>query len=244
MKINIINPNTSAGMTKKIGSTARAVALSSTKIIQSSSLHGPESIESAFDEVIASSALLDVIIEEERGCVDAHIIACLGDPAIDAAREISTVPVIGIANAAFQLATQVSYKFGIVTTMKRSVPTSEYLLQRYGYEHLCCGIRATEIPVLDLESVGNEVYFKLKKGCEKSINIDGAEAIVLGCAGMSDLASQLSLELGVPIIDGVSAAIKLAESLHQLGITICKTGQYNLPYKKIFHGRYRHLSSN
>ncbi|TEW54463.1 aspartate/glutamate racemase family protein [Psychromonas sp. RZ22] len=244
MKINLINPNTCIGMTEKIANSARAVAINTTEIIASSPKHGPESIESAFDEVIASAALLDVIREGEAQQVDAHIIACFGDPALDAAREIATVPVIGIAGAAFQLASLVSYQFGIVTTMTRTLPASEHLLQRYGYQHFCSGARATDIAVLDLEDTSDEIYLELKQECEKSIRIDSAEAIVLGCAGMSDLAERLSEDLQVPVIDGVSAAVKLAESLHQLGLKTSKIGQYGQPLKKAFHGRYQHLDSS
>lgn len=243
MKINLINPNTCAGMTEKIALSATSVALESTQIMASSPEHGPESIESAFDEVIASAALLEVIREGEAQKVDAHIIACFGDPALDAAREIATVPVIGIAGAAFQLASLVSYRFGIVTTMTRTLPASEHLLQRYGYQHLCSGARATDIAVLALEETSDEVYLDLKLECEKAIKLDGAEAIVLGCAGMSDLVVRLSEDLQVPVIDGVSAAVKLAESLHQLGLKTSKIGQYGVPLKKAFNGRYQHWDS-
>jgi len=240
MHINLINPNTCLGMTENIGISAQSVALQTTKVTASSPKHGPESIECAFDEVIASAALLDVIRDGEAEQVDAHIIACFGDPALDAARELATVPVIGVAGAAFQLASLVAHRFGVVTTMTRTLPAAEHLLQRYGYQHLCSGVRATDIAVLDLEQISDDVYLALKSECEKAIQIDGAEAIVLGCAGMSELAGQLSEDLQVPVIDGVSAAVKLAESLHQLGLKTYKKGQYGTPLNKPFHGRYQH----
>ncbi len=242
MKINLINPNTNQGMTDKIATAAQSVALPSTEIIASSPINGPESIESAFDETLAAAALLDVIrIGEEQG-VDAHIIACFGDSALDAAREIATKPVVGIAGAAFQLASLVSYRFGVVTTMTRTLPASEHLLKRYGYKHLCSGVRATDIPVLELETLSAHAYQLLLSECQKSISEDGAEAIVLGCAGMSDLTHELANELGVPVIDGVAAALKLAESLHQLKLTTSKSGQYGAPLVKPIHGIFKHWS--
>ncbi|GEM79792.1 aspartate/glutamate racemase family protein [Vibrio superstes] len=242
MKINLINPNTCQGMTEKIAISAQSVALPDTHIIASSPLHGPVSIESAFDEAIASAALLDVIQQGEQQGVDAHIIACFGDPALDAAREIATKPVIGIAGAAFQLASLVSYRFGVVTTMTRTLPASQHLLQRYGYQHLCSGVRATDIAVLALESIDHNTYQALKKECQRAISEDGAEAIVLGCAGMSDLAHELSQQLAVPVIDGVVAAVKLAESLHQLNLCTSKQGQYAKPLAKAFQGNFQHWS--
>ncbi|WP_117234988.1 aspartate/glutamate racemase family protein [Vibrio maerlii] len=243
MKINLINPNTCQGMTDKIALSAQQVCHHDTVIIASSPKHGPITIESAFDETIAAAALLDQVRRGEEQGVDAHIIACFGDPALDAAREIATKPVIGIAGAAFQLASLVSYRFGVVTTMTRTLPASEHLLHRYGYHHLCSGVRATDIAVLDLEAIDSQTFEKLKQECQLAINEDGAEAIVLGCAGMSDLASELSSALDVPVIDGVTAAVKLAESLHQLRLTTSKAGQYASPLPKLFSGNFEHWSA-
>ncbi|MDE1514200.1 MULTISPECIES: aspartate/glutamate racemase family protein [Vibrio] len=242
MKIQLINPNTCQGMTDKIALSAQSVCLSSSEIISRSPLHGPESIECALDETIAATALLDVIAQGEKEGVDAHIIACFGDPAIDAARELSSVPVIGIAQAAFQLASLVSHRFGIVTTMSRTLPAIANLLHHYGYHHLCSGVRATNIAVLDLEQIQEATYQQLLQECHAAISQDGAEAIVLGCAGMSDLTVKLSVALNVPVIDGVSAAVKLVESLHALKLNTSKSGNYATPLSKSFHGRYQHWS--
>ena len=243
MELHLINPNTSQLMTQKISESAQSVALPDTNVIAVSATHGPASIESAFDDVIAGAALLDAIRLGEQQGVDAHIIACFGDPALDAARELASVPVIGIAEAAFQLASLVSYRFGIVTTMQKTLPASEHLLKRYGYEHLCSGVRATNIAVLNFEDLQEDVYIRLKSECEKAILLDGAEAIVLGCAGMSKLAHQLTLELDVPVVDGVTAAVKLAESLYQLNLNTSKKGLYSSPLPKYFRGRYEHWST-
>jgi allantoin racemase len=87
-----------------------------------------------------------------------------------------------------------------------------------------------------------DTYQLLAEECRKAIKEDGAEAIVLGCAGMSDLANELSEELNVPVIDGVAAAVKLAESLHQLNLVTSKSGQYGAPLVKPIHGIFKHWS--
>lgn len=240
MIINLINPNTCQGMTDTIDKIAQSIALSSTKVITRSPEHGPASIESAFDETIASAALLDIIQRGEEQGADAHIIACFGDPALDAARELATAPVVGIAEAAFKYATVISHQFAIVTTMRRTLPMSEHLLEKYGCKHACCCVLASDIPVLDLEKISDETYQILKNDCKKSIQEYGAEAIIVGCAGMSALVNKLSKELRVPIIDGITAAIKLVESLHQLQLSTSKIGQYDKPLHKPFIGRYQH----
>lgn len=242
MKINLINPNTCLAMTDKIASSAESVTQDSTQIFASSPIHGPESIECIRDEVIASAALLEVIAEGEANQVDGHIIACFGDPAIDAAKEIATAPVIGIAQAGFHLASLVSHRFSIVTTLARTIPMAEHLLDKYGFTHQCASIRAAEISVLDLEKTSEAVFNELEAECLIAIEQDKAEAIVLGCAGMSDLALRLQNSLNVPVIDGVTAAVKMLESLHALNLTTSKSFIYSTPEKKEFKGRYQHWS--
>ncbi|MFD1383131.1 aspartate/glutamate racemase family protein [Rhodanobacter aciditrophus] len=240
MLIQLINPNTSATMTDAMATSAHQAALPTTQILASTPLHGPQSIECALDEAIASAALLDLIQAGKEQGVDAHIIACFGDPALEAARELADAPVIGIAEAAFQLASIVAFKFGVVTTLSRTLPASEHLLYKYGYERHCSGVRATDIPVLALEHLEPQAYALLKRECEQAMTEDGAEAIVLGCAGMSSLVARLQSELPVPIIDGVSAAVKWAEAIHQLGIKTSKVGHFGAPVQKSYVGRYEH----
>ncbi|MEI8632804.1 aspartate/glutamate racemase family protein [Vibrio sp. PP-XX7] len=144
------------------------------------------------------------------------LLPVLGDPALDAAREIAQAPVLGIAEAAFHCATLISHRFAIVTTMTRTIATAEHLLNRYGFAAQCSGIYASDIPVLALEAISPSVYQQLYQDCKTAI-AQGAETIVLGCGGMAQLADELRSQLHVPVIDGVRAAVKLAESLHQLG---------------------------
>ncbi|MGO1296851.1 MAG: aspartate/glutamate racemase family protein, partial [Vibrio sp.] len=216
MKIQLINPNTSQAMTDKMAQAARAIALPTSEIIATQPEHGPMSIESAFDDAIATAALLDRIAEGSHAQVDAHVIACFGDPGLDAAREIANAPVIGIAEAAFHTASLLCRRFSVVTTLSSTVPTAHHLLERYGFRQLCANVRASEIAVLDLEHSADAVYQQLLDECWQAIRIDRAEAIVLGCAGMADMVKRLSETLPIPIIDGVTAAITLAENLVRL----------------------------
>lgn len=242
MRIHIINPNANQEMTEKIRSAAQSVAHEGTHIIARNVAHGPESIECAVDEVLASAGVLDLIRQGEQDGVDAHIIACFGDPALDAARELSSVPVIGIAGAAFQIASLVCHRFAVVTTRKRTIHFAENLLVRYGFEHQCSGVYASDLAVADCEANPEASFNSVRQDAIKALS-EGAEAIVLGCAGMADWVDRLTIELQVPVIDGVKAAVTLAESLHQLKVGAAKTGQYGLPFPKLFIGRYEHFSS-
>lgn len=236
MRLLVVNPNTTRSMTEKIGAAARAVAGPSTEIIAVNPDSGPASIEGYFDEAFAVPGL----IEEMRkvGPVDATIIACFDDTGLDAARSFSPTPVIGIGEAAFHLASLIAGKFSVVTTLSRSIPAIEHNLVRYGLSSRCARVRASDVAVLDLEIPGSPARGRISREIDRAIHEDAAEAIVLGCAGMTDLAAALAREHGLPVVDGVAAAVKLAESLIGLGLTTSKLGGYAAPRPKPYAGAF------
>ncbi len=237
MKLQLINPNTTVAMTEKMAVAARQVASAGTQILAVQSATGPASIESATDEALALPGLLAQIRAGEAAGVDAHVIACFGDPGLRAAREVASAPVIGIAEAAMQLACLVSASFSVVTTLARTVPTAQRLLDDYGMRARCRRVRATGIAVLELEAQTTDLLRqKIANECRLALAEDGVGAIVLGCAGMADLCSELTQELGVPVIDGVTAAVKLAEALVALRIRTSKRGDYAPPSIKPYAG--------
>ncbi|VXA57441.1 hydantoin-racemase [Acinetobacter proteolyticus] len=231
-RIQIINPNTCVEMTASIAEAARQVAAADTEIMAQSPGKGVLSIEGHYDEAMSAIGVLELIQQGKAQRVDGHIIACFGDPALHAARELAQAPVIGIAEAAFHMASLVATKFSIVTTLARTKIIAEHLLHQYGFERKCAQIRCIDLPVLALEHDKHAAYEKLLESCQQAKMHDGIGAIVLGCGGMAEMADQVSLELGIPIIDGVRAAVKLIESLHDLGIQTSKWGDYDYPLVK------------
>ncbi len=151
MRIRVINPNTTAAMTDKIGTAALHVARPGTEIIAVNPLSGPVSIESHFDEAVAAIGVCEEIRAGEQAGTDAYVIACFGDPGLYAARELTRAPVIGIAEAAFHMASLIATRFSIVTTLGRTGIIAERLLDEYGMAVRCRKVRAAEIPVLELE---------------------------------------------------------------------------------------------
>lgn len=236
MRIKVINPNTSWPMTVKIGEAARSAVSPGSEIVAVSPRHGPASIEGHYDEALACVGLLDEVRRGEAQGVDAYVIACFGDPGLDAAREITRAPVVGVAEAAMRLAGFLATGFSVVTTLQRTVVIAEHLVARYGIGSRCRGIRACDVPVLDLEETGSDAYRKVLQSCRDALAQDNTGAIVLGCAGMADLCERLTQELGVPVIDGVRAAVATAESLVRLGWTTSKVGDYAAPLPKSYAG--------
>lgn len=238
MRLLVVNPNTTASMTRKIGEAARAVAAPGTEIVAVNPADGPASIEGHYDEVYCLPGLL---AETRRGVADgadAVIVACFDDPGLDACRTAVEVPVLGICQAAMQVAVTLAGSFSVVTTLGRSVPIIEALAERYGMARHCRRVRAAEVPVLALEESGGNAAAAVQAEVLRALDEDRAEAVVLGCAGMADLAARLSRETGAPVIDGVAAAVKLAEAMAGLGLKTSKRGGYAPPRPKAYAGIY------
>ena len=230
--INVINPNTTESMTALIAQAARASASPQTRIVGRTSSFGPASIEGHYDEALATIGLLKAVAAGDAEGASAHVIACFGDPGLLAAREITTAPVLGIAEAAMRAASFVATHFSVVTTLSRTRVIAEHLLRNYGLEHICRRVRAVDVAVLDLDKPESNVRGLLLGECRAALTHDGIGAIVLGCAGMADLAEELSIELGIPVIDGVAAAVRFAEALVGLGLKTSKYGDLAFPIPK------------
>jgi allantoin racemase len=239
MKLLLVNPNTTASMTEKAGEAARLVAASGTEIIAVNPEYGPVSIEGYYDEVFSIPGLLEEVRKgEDSGC-QGTVIACFDDTGLDAARCLASGPVVGICEAAMHTASLLANGFSIVTTLKRSIPALEELAVKYGMSQQCHRVRAAEVPVLELENPDSEATKLIRVEIQKALDEDRSEAIVLGCAGMVDLAAELSKEFGVPVIDGVSAAVKLVESLVTLGLQTSKRNGYAYPSTKSYLGLFQ-----
>jgi allantoin racemase len=232
MRIHVVNPNTTASMTETIAAAARRVADAGTEIVATQSRDGPESIEGHLDGAAALPGLLEKIVEGERAGVDAHVIACFDDTGLDAARALAAAPVVGIGEAAYHLACFVGDRFSVVTTMSRSIPVLEHNLARYGLAARCGRVRAAEVPVLTLETDTDAARKRISAEVIAALKEDRTEAIVLGCAGMAPLAESLTAEHGVPVVEGVSAAVKLAESLVAPRLVSSKMGGWAEPRPK------------
>ena len=239
MKLLLVNPNTTSSMTDKAGEAARMVAASGTEIIAVNPEYGPISIEGYYDEVFSIPGLLEEVRKGEASGCQGTVIACFDDTGLDAARCIASGPVVGICEAAMHIASLLANSFSIVTTLKRSIPALEELTVKYGMSRKCHRIRATEVPVLELENPDSEATKLIRVEIQKALDDDRSEAIVLGCAGMVDLAAKLSEEFGVPVIDGVSAAVKLVESLVALGLQTSKLNGYAYPRSKTYLGLFQ-----
>jgi allantoin racemase len=246
MKIKVINPNTTASMTDLIGDAARAVASTGTEIIAVNPSMGPASIESHYDEALAVPGLLREIAAGENGDpsgkIDGFVIACFGDPGLDAARELATGPVVGIAEAAMHAAVMLGRSFAVVTTLSRTIGRAEDLVAHYGFAHRCVAVRACDVAVLDLEDETSGASLRVEQLARQAIERDRADSIVLGCAGMTSFCERLTDRLGVPVIDGVAAATGLVEALVRMRLRTSTRDEFASPLPKQYDGELASFS--
>lgn len=234
MRLTVINPNTSREMTTAISRAARSVARPDTVVTAVTSPTGPASIESHYDEALAIPGVLRAIADDPDA--DGYLLACFGDPGLDAAREVASAPVLGIAEAAFHLAAPLGRGFSVVTTLARSMGRTRDLLNHYGFGRHCLGVHACEIPVLELETNPDTAEI-LTRSCREALLEDSSDAIVLGCAGMADHARTISAELGVPVIDGVAAGVGMLSAMAAMGLyTGTASGEFAAPGPKRYTG--------
>ncbi len=231
MRLLVINPNTTQAMTTEIGAAARAVAASTTEVDCVSPSGGPRSIEGFADEAIAAYHTLETVASTQ-GQYDGYAIACFGDPGLYACREVSEVPVVGIAEAAMHMASLVAHRWSIVTVIPRVEPFLAEAVHRAGLDGRCASIRCTPLSVLEIEQDIERTKRLIVEHARLAIDEDGAEAILLGCAGLGPIDKAMQEVLGVPVLDGVPCAVKLLEGLHAYGVTTSKAKAFQRPEPK------------
>jgi allantoin racemase len=235
VRILVVNVNSTESMTAVIGEQARAAASPGTEIVAVTPRFGPASVESIFESHLAAVGVIDRVLHEAAG-YDAVILAGFGDLGREALQELLTVPVLDITEAAAHVACLLGRTYAIVTTVDRAVPAIEDRLVLAGLRSRCVAVRAVSIAVLDLETDPDATIETVARAAEAAIRDDGAEVICLGCAGMAGLAEHVSRKIGAPVVDGVTAAVRLAESLDALGLRTSKVGFYAPSPEKAIRG--------
>lgn len=224
MKILVVNCNTSRQTTSAIRETAQAVARRGTKVDATQPTWGVESAEGYLDSFVSAAAVLDVLSTIEEG-YDAVVLAGYGEHGREGARQLLDIPVVDITEASAQVACLIGHRYGVVTSLNHAVAGIWDNLRTAGLDSRCVGVSASEIPVLKLHHDPDETAAALAAKAGGLIDA-GADVIVLGCAGMAGQREAVERLLPVPVVEGVSAAVALAESLVTLGLATSKAGPY------------------
>ena len=226
-RLGLINPNTDPVHTAAMRDVALAVLPKGSEVLAASPERGPSSIESDADAVVAAAETVGLM--RSMPTQDAYLIACFGDPGLDAAREVMEAPVIGIGEAAYQAASLVAKRFGVITTLPRSIPALEEALERQGLRSRCAAVVPLLIPVAEQGSHNPDTTDAIIETSRRLVAEQGVEALVLACGGMADVATTVSRSVGVPVCDGVAFGSMLAFALWSCGLRTSKAGAYGWP---------------
>ncbi|MFJ2720963.1 aspartate/glutamate racemase family protein [Streptomyces sp. NPDC087437] len=235
MRILIANVNTTASMTETIRAQAAASASPGVEIVGLTPSFGPESVEGNFESYLAAVAVMDRIVRYDEP-YDAVIQAGYGEHGREGLQELLDVPVVDITEAAAQVAMLIGRTYSVVTTLDRAVPQIQDRLLLAGLNERCASVRASGLPVLELEADPARAADAIVVEARRAVDEDRAEVICLGCGGMAGLDQKISAATGVPVVDGVAAAVTLAEGLVRLGLSTSKVRSYAPPRPKTVTG--------
>lgn len=233
MKIAVINPNTSESMTEHLARELARVKGPETEVLCINPEHGPVSIESAYDEALAIPPTLDLIRRAAADGYDAAVIACFSDPGLHAARELVTIPVVGIQEATLHVAAQLGFRFTITTTFPKRVPAKIEAVAAAGLESRLASVRPLNMTVLEMDREPERTVQRLIEVARATAVEDGAEVLILGCAGLAGYAADVERETGMIVLDPSPIGLKTAEMLVSLGLRHSKRGLFAQPPAKL-----------
>ncbi len=218
MKIAVINPNSSPEMTADIRAAAEAYAAGRFEAIVLSVDSAPPFIDTLEDQALAQPGMAE-LVRRYADEADAFVVACACDPNLFLMREIADKPVVGIGQAAMYYASQLGDSFSILQHGTYSVPNKKNLVRTYQMDRWLASVRASRTRMETFEEY-------LAEG-RRALAEDGAEVLILGCAGLCGMAEKLSEALGCPVLDGVACGLAMAESMVNLGLKTSKIRYYS-----------------
>ncbi|WP_432565390.1 aspartate/glutamate racemase family protein [Kineococcus sp. SYSU DK003] len=231
----VVNVNTTQAVTDVIAAAARSGVSATTRIVALTPRFGPASVESNYESHLSAVGVLDAV-QGFDGEFDAVVHAGFGEVGREALQDVLTVPVVDITEAAAHTACLLGRSFGVVTSLDRTTPAIGDRLLLAGLAGRCAGIRSVDLPVLDLEANPEVTVKAFVEQARRLVEEDGAEVVCLGCAGMAGVHEAVAAALDVPVVDGVAAAARLAESLVGLGLSTSKARSYAPPRAKDVRG--------
>lgn len=235
MRVLVVNVNTSETMTETIAQAARRAASAGTEIVALRPRLGADSVDCAFESYLAAVAVMSTVSAYD-GPYDAVVMAGFGEHGRDGLQELIEEPVVEICEASAHVAMMIGRTYSVVTTLQRSVPAVEDRLRLAGLDDRCASVRASGMSTSDVDEDPARAVAAVVEQARRAVEEDHAEVICLGCAGMAGLEEAITSSLGVPVVDGVAAAVKLAEALVGLGLRTSKVSTYAFPETKTMAG--------
>ena len=235
MKILVANPNTSTGVTDKLVASGKRVASAGTELIAMTAPRGVPYIATRAEAAIGSAVFLEMLAEK-RGAVDAAICAAFGDPGLGGARELFDFPVVGMAEAAMLVACTLGRSFGIVSFSRSLEPWFAEIVAWHGLSGRCAAIRTLDEAFTSIDEVQEEKEQVLVELANRTVANDQADVIILAGAPLAGLANKIRERVPVPLVDGIQAAVTMAEGLVRLNPRKATAGTFRRPGPKASTG--------
>ena len=231
MKILVANPNTSTGVTDRLVAAGKLVASPGTELLPVTAPRGVPYIATRAEAAIGSAVMLEMLAEK-RGTFDAAICAAFGDPGLGGARELFDFPIVGMAEAAMLMACTLGRKFAIVSFAKALEPWFAEIVDWHGMSGRCAAIQMLDSPFTNINDVAEEKEQLLVDLANRVVTHNGADVVILAGAPLAGLATKLRERVPVPLVDGIQAAVTMAEGLVRLNPRKATLGTYRRPGPK------------
>lgn len=225
MDLLLINPNTSSEITDRVIATAKTFASAGTHIRGATGRFGARYITTRAAAAVAGHAALDAYAAEGQGA-DAIVLACFGDPGLGALKEVAGVPVVGMAEASCHAAAMLGRRFAIVTGGHRWRPMLEEFVAAIGLADKLAGVATVAPSGADIAAAPDAALASLSAACRGAVTDWGAEAVILGGAGLAGLAPRITDVVPVPLVDCVGAAVAAAEAVVRLNVAKAREGSH------------------
>lgn len=212
MRLLLINPNISDSVSALIRAEAQRAAAPGTEIEVLTAPFGVAYIETRFEALIGAYATAQ-LAAEHHAAYDAVVVAAFGDPGLGGLREALPIPVTGMTEAALASAHLLGHRISIIAISQRIQAWYREVVEGYGFGGRLASIRALDRPLSGIGQVQEEHSLALKALAERAVDEDGADVIVLAGAPLAGLARTLQGQLPVPVVDGVSSAVRHAQTL-------------------------------
>jgi allantoin racemase len=235
MRILLVNPNISESVSELIAAEARRSASPGTEIHVLTAPFGVAYIETRFEALLGAYAAAQLACEHAAHH-DAVVVAAFGDPGLAGLREVLPVPVTGMTEAALASAHLLGHRISVIAISQRIQAWYREVIESYGFGSRLASIRALDRPLSAIAGVQQEHAQALKALAERAVDEDGAEVIILAGAPLAGLARSLQGQLPVPVVDGVSSAVRHAETLAALQPGRARRGSFAPPPAKPHRG--------
>jgi allantoin racemase len=235
MRLLLINPNISDSVSDLIRAEAQRSASPGTQIEVLTAATGVAYIETRFEALLGAYATAQLAAEHAQR-YDAVVVAAFGDPGLTALREVLPVPVTGLTEAALASAHLLGHRISVIAISQRIQAWYREVIESYGFGSRLASIRALDRPLASIGGIQEEHAQALQALAERAVAEDGAEVIVLAGAPLAGLARSLHGRLPVPVVDGVSSAVRHAETLAALKPGRARQGSFAMPPAKPHRG--------